>query len=100
MSEQLAVAQEAEVITEGRTDIDDLFRISGVLTWTKLNHTPFLAFVVEGQTVSVRIVKNATKLLELTDETKVMVQWKGDWNSDFFHFTVGDVRTWKAANGT
>lgn len=84
----------AEVITTGRTDLDDFFRLSGVLTYKSLPHTPFLAFVTDAQvnTVTVRIVDSAEELLSLPDDTPVMCQWRGQWRSDFFQMTVEDVR--------
>lgn len=80
------------VKTSGRTDLEDLFKLSGVLDWPNLKHTPFLAFVEQGDDVNVVIVKSAKALLDLPDETPVMVQWRGEWRSDFFQMTVGDVR--------
>lgn len=81
------------VQTEGRTDLVALFR-TGLLQFSKLNHTPFLVFAVDGDVVNVRIVNSARKLaaLPLPDETRALVQWRGEWSSDYFACTVGDVR--------
>lgn len=75
----------------GRRDLEDLFRLSGVLQLSKLNHTPFLAFVVEGNTVDVRIIDRVEGVLALPPETPVMIQWRGSWRSDFFQMTVADI---------
>ena len=87
------------VLPPCRTDLDDFFRLSGVLTWKTLNHTPFLAFVAGDSSVAVRLVSSAKALLELPDQTPVMAQWRGQWSSDFFRMTVADVRAALAARG-
>jgi hypothetical protein len=81
-----------KVITTGRTDLDEFFRLSGVLDSDKLTHTPFLAFILAGDTVTVQIIDRAAELLKLADDIEVMCQWRGDWRSDFFRFTVGRLR--------
>lgn len=78
--------------TAGRRDIDAFFSESGVLFAGKLPHTPFLAFVEKDNDVQVEIVDKVEELLQKPDETKVMAQWRGDWRSDFFQFTVGEIR--------
>jgi hypothetical protein len=82
-----------QIRTTGRTDVVAYFESSGVREWSRLNHTPFLAFVARDDCVCVEIVDSAKKLLAYPDETPVMGQWKGQWSSDFFQFTVGDFRT-------
>ena len=79
-----------KVLTQGRKDTDAYFRLSGVLTQI-LNHTPFLVFVIKGDTVDVHIVGSALALYKYPPDTQVMGQWKGEYHSDFFQFTVGDV---------
>jgi hypothetical protein len=82
-----------KIVTAGRIDTEELFRISGVLSYSKLNHTPFIVFQELDEGIVVALVRNKDELLmSYSDETKVMVQWKGQWRSDFFQFTVGDVR--------
>lgn len=123
--------------TYGRTDIEEYFKLSGVLDYKELKHTPFLVFeekklssiedklkralddleklkeedsygmksiveesiekikkeVIEFEEgFEVKVVSNKDSLLRYPDETKVMGQWRGEWRSDFFQFTVGDVR--------
>lgn len=81
-----------DVITSGRTDLAEYFKLSGIREHRKLTHAPFLVFIASANTVEVRIVDNAKKLLEYPDATQVMGQWRGEWKSDFFRFTVGDLR--------
>jgi hypothetical protein len=82
---------ETKVITHGRKDTDAYFRQSGVLSYEALTHTPFLVFVIDGGTVDVRIVGSAEGLVEYPPDTQVMGQWKGQYRSDFFQFTVDDA---------
>jgi hypothetical protein len=81
-----------KVITSGRTDLEDYFRLSGIREQKKLAHTPFLAFLVSRDAVEVKIVESARALLDYPDETPVMAQWRGQWKSDFFQFSVRDLR--------
>jgi hypothetical protein len=79
-----------KVLTHGRKGTQDYFRTSGVLREV-LNHTPFLAFVINGDIVDIRIVESARALVMLPPDTQVMAQWRGKYRSDFFQFTVRDV---------
>lgn len=89
-----------KVVTTGRTDIDKLFQLSDILSSSKLNHTPFIVFQELDESIVIVLVRNKDDLLmSYPDETKVMVQWKGNWRSDFFHFTVGDVREYVGGQG-
>ena len=83
--------------TTGRRDLADYFELSGIREEKALPHTPFLAFLVEGERVRVQIVASARALLCLPDDTPVMGQWTGNWRSDFFRFTVGEFRAHVAA---
>ena len=87
-----------KVLTQGRKDTDAYFRLSGVLTQI-LNHTPFLVFVIKGDTVDVHIVGSAAALAMYSRDTQVMGQWKGQYHSAFFQFTVGDVMNAIAKKG-
>lgn len=86
------------VVTTGRTDVEAYFEQSGIRESKKLKHTPLLVFVEDGHTVEVKIVDNAAALLTYPDRTKVMGQWRGQWRSDFFQFTVGQLRTYTTAH--
>jgi hypothetical protein len=80
------------VSTKGRTDVQEYFQRSGIREHTNLNHTPLLVFQVDGDTVTVEILERADKLLEYSNDTRVMGQWKGNWRSDFLQFSVGQFR--------
>jgi hypothetical protein len=86
-----------KIVLDGRKDINDYFKISGVFENEQLNHTPLLAFIASEDTVTVRIIDKPFELLNLVDETPVMGQWRGEWHSDFFQFTVGQYRQYVEA---
>jgi hypothetical protein len=79
-------------------DIKALFDKSDVLYTAKLSHTPFLVFEAQEDGAyhgfRVNVVICAARLLDYPDDTQVMVQWSGKWRSDFFLFTVADLRAW------
>ncbi len=81
-----------EIITEGREASSEFWK-SGIL-YLRLKFTPFLAFVATENKVEVKIVEKAEYFLyahkDMPDETKVMVQWQGEYKSDFFQTTVGE----------
>jgi hypothetical protein len=81
-----------EVETAGRTDLEDFFRMSGVLSASTLNHSPILAFVADEHRVTVRILTSAKEAVALPSDTPLMAQWPGRWRSDFFRFTAGELR--------
>ena len=80
------------IITAGRTDIKSYFELSGVLQATNLNHTPFIVFRTDGVNVSIAIAHSVNELLTYPETTQVMGQWIGKYRSDFFQFTVKDVK--------
>jgi hypothetical protein len=88
------------VITEGRSDVEAFFTLSGyykeVSKWT---HYPLLTFSVDGDDVHVGLVFSQSELRQSTlpDDTACMQQWGGQWRSDFFRFTLGQARA--ALNG-
>ena len=63
----------------------------------KLTHTPFLVFHEEEGAIRVHIVDSSDQLLRFPDETPVMGQWQGNYQSDFFQFTINKVFTSEAA---
>lgn len=82
------------IIIAGRKMIED-FWISGILN-RKLTHTPFIMFVSIDNQVEVVIVNKAedfnTTYKDISDNTKIMIQWSGSYKSDFFQTTVGEIR--------
>ena len=83
---------EIRILTSGRSDVQECFQRSGIREHKKLSHTPLLVFQEDDNTVEVVILERADKLLEYPDNIKVMGQWRGEWRSDFFQFTVGQFR--------
>lgn len=80
------------ITTIGRTDdLESFFSKSGVMIG-KNTHTPFIVFVEKNNNIEVVIVDKAIDLLDYPDNYKIMSQWAGKWRSDFFQYTVGDVR--------
>ncbi len=84
------------VITAGRTDVEEFFRLSDLREAKRLVHHPLLVFVELADGVEVRIVDNAVTLLTYPDETKVMVRWGGRWRADYYQFRVGQFRQYVA----
>ncbi len=83
-----------KIITIGRTDLKDLWEKSDVLTSDERKFYPFLVFEVKEEEVHVLLEKKLTNLLysNLPDNTKIMVQWQGEWRSDFFQFTLEELK--------
>ena len=86
-----------KIVTAGRKDVDDFFKLSDVFTAERLNHTPLLVFIATEDAVQVRLLDHAHDLLSFPDDTPVMGQWRGAMHSDFFQFTVGQYRTYTEA---
>ncbi len=100
-----------KVITAGRSNAESYFSHGGIREHEELKHNPVLVFCV-GEitldadahgtcllvpTITVKIVKRPADLLTeeyYKDEWECMAQWPGKHRSDFFHFTVGDFRSY------
>ena len=74
-----------------RNDTDDMWVLTDLLS-AKLTHTPFLACVAVDGGLEVRVIDRAAGVAELPEDTPVMVQWRGQWRSDFFSTTAGEVK--------
>ncbi len=80
------------IINNVRTEVQSYFHLSGIRETKRLSHHPFIVFT-EAEDIKVEIIDSAKELLEkYPDETKVLAQWGGQWSSDFFTFTVGQLR--------
>lgn len=83
------------VINGCRTDLQSFFQKELKYNLTqKLNHTPFIVLNEADNTIE--IVHKVTDLFDKfgsKENTKVLIQWRGTWNSDFFTFTVGELKT-------
>lgn len=81
------------VSTKGiRHESADFWDLSGVLRNSEAAHYPFIVMRQTGDDVEVTTVKNVVDLLQHPDETAVLWQWRGQYRSDFFAFTVGQFR--------
>jgi hypothetical protein len=80
-----------KLITTGREDISAYF-CDVVLVYKRLVHTPLLAFIPDGEAVTVRLISDPALTLELPDTTPMMGQWQGQYSSDFFKFTAGQLK--------
>jgi hypothetical protein len=78
----------------GRTDLEDLraLYLPTLHRMKDLPLYPYLVFIEEGEVVAIKILYKTRELLELPDDTRVMLQWPGQWRSDWFQLTVGDIR--------
>lgn len=81
-----------EVVSTARAATSAYFEMSGIRRETKLSHNPFLVFNKDGARTTVEIVDSAKDLLTYPTQTKVMAQWAGKQRSDFFQFTVGQLK--------
>jgi hypothetical protein len=81
-----------DIITSGRNDLNDFFDNLNPNEKFSYSHTPFLVFNCSDNTVKVDIVRKRVDLERYGDDTKVMKQWGGEYRSDFFHFTLGQMR--------
>ena len=87
-----------KVIIAGRPIEDDFFKLSGIREWKKLSHTPVIVFHEKENEVEVEIIDRPEGLLSLPPETKCMMQWRGEWSSDFFQFDIYDLLTYIKEN--
>ncbi len=89
-----------EIILHGRSDLETFFDKSDVRTAGKPAHNPFLAFIEEGDgAIHVRRIDTAADVVRLPEATPLLVQWPGQWRSDYFKLTAGDVARARLARG-
>lgn len=86
-----------QIVTAGRKDVDDFFKLSDVFTAERLNHTPLLVFMATEDAIQVPLLDHTHDLLSFPDDTSVLGQWRGALRSDFFQFTVGHYRAYAKA---
>lgn len=85
------VKKEPAIITPGcRTELGEFFAKTEVLTERRPHHH-FLVFVTGRHSVTVKMVDAARKLDAFDNDCVVLVQWPGQWRSDWFKTTVGEV---------
>ena len=78
----------------GAGQTEALFSKSGLIRPGKLDHHAFVVFEFDPNLpgLHVKIVRTVSDVLAHADDTPVMLQWPGAKRSDYFHFTVGDLR--------
>lgn len=85
------VKQEPQVLLpNARSDCREFFAKTQVLTERRPHHQ-FLVFVASRFAVVVHVVDAARKLDQFPRDSRVMVQWPGQWRSDWFKTTVGEI---------
>lgn len=78
--------------TAGRTDCADYFERSGIRSSTDLPHTPIHVFLPQRASIEVSLVRRPAALLALDDAVCCMGQWPGAYRSDWFQFTIGQLK--------
>ncbi len=84
-----------QIVTVGRKDVDEFFKLSDVFTAERLNHTPLIVFIATEDAVQVRLLEHARDLLSLPDVTPVMGQWRG-----IMYISTTRVRCWRLTNSS
>lgn len=75
--------------TKFRKDFDTMWRNTDILNCRELSHTPF---IVLDEKNGITLCKNAPELVrDFSPSTIVLIQWRGQWKSDFILLDVGDV---------
>jgi len=78
-----------------KKDLKSFFHFSGVFDeHADLRHTPFIVFFEENNLPYAQIFHSVKDLLAKIedDNAQVLGQWLSEWHSDFYVFTVGDIR--------
>jgi hypothetical protein len=67
--------------------------LSSAITSSDLSHNQFLVLSVQKDHLLIDAVDNLNKLFLYPDDSRVLARWAGKWQSDYFLFTVKDVKT-------
>ena len=70
---------------EAFLDSDNVF-------YDQLKLSPYIAFVEKDENIIVRVIIKVDEVLELPDETKLMCLWPGKYRSDYFQFSVAELK--------
>lgn len=73
-----------------RMSKDELFELTNILSMSEKKHFPYI--VLDKKANEVKVVWYLDKILSLPDDTEVLWQWQGNWSSDFFLTSVGEIR--------
>lgn len=85
-----------EIQTQGfRSDLNDFFKLSGVMQGDNKHSNIIVLEVVNDKLVLVEIPKESmASLLNRPDDTIIIARWPGKWRSDCFRFSVGQWKEW------
>lgn len=77
----------------GAGQVDAMLSKSGLVDQPVLKHQPILMIIREANANAVRIVlvNNAHRAAEFPRDTALLWQWPGQYRSDFFNMTAGDI---------
>jgi len=89
-----------QIVTPGRKDVDDFFKLSDVFTAERLNHTPLIVFIAIADAIQVRLLDHAHELLAFPDATPVMGQWRGSANAGGRRLAMPHRKDWKRGVST
>ncbi len=81
-----------------RTANRHFFEGSGIRNCKEQKQRPFLVFRPTKTRMNVDLCFNTNDLLDMPDNTKVMAQWQGKSRSDFYRFTVRELKQHIADN--
>jgi len=83
-----------KIITTGKENLEDLWEKSDILDSNKREHCPFIVFSEKDEVIKVKLYKEIRLLIKssLSEDTRIMVQWQGNWRSDFFHFNLKELK--------
>jgi hypothetical protein len=74
------------------------FENSGMREGKGIAHHPFIVFKRTDKRINVEVVEDPVQLLTFPPRTKVIAQWKGKRKSNFFRFTVGQLKKYISDN--
>lgn len=77
----------------GRTDFEEFFKITNILEFADFKLSPMLVFVQKDDSVSVQECLSIESLVNYPEDAVILQLWPGKWRSDYFKFTVKDVKT-------
>lgn len=82
----------------GKPATSAYFEMSGIRSKGKQMQRPFITFRRRNNKINVELVNDVQKLVQMPLKTRVMAQWEGKERSDFYRFTVGDLKEYLEDN--
>lgn len=74
------------------------FEQSGIRKSKTRSQRPFLVVKNSNGQTDLQIVEDVTEVYNMPKKTRVMTQWEGKKRSDYYTFTVGQLREYCEAN--